>query len=146
LLFCPPFHRLFTELGRYGFGFRGAAGTGTDREIKGPTPLVDSMVEFVREFSPAPAPRKMQRVTSGKGKGKEKAADSPYGHNEETSDWETAFLPSYVYDAMKEKTVFDGMRSGQQEDAEEFLGFFLDALEEELQAVVHALTAPPPPP
>ncbi|KAJ6537771.1 hypothetical protein B0H19DRAFT_1180862 [Mycena capillaripes] len=35
------------------------------------------------------------------------------------------------------------MRGGHQEDAEEFLGFFLDTLEEELLAVVAALTSPP---
>ncbi|KAG6839819.1 hypothetical protein C0991_011339 [Blastosporella zonata] len=123
LLFCPPFHRLFTELARYSFGFRAS-----EKDGKGPTPLVDAMVEFVRAFSPAPRKR---------GKGKER---------DEGEDEEEAFLPSYVYDAMKEKTVFDGMRSGQQEDAEEFLGFFLDALEEELLAVVQALSGPPPPP
>ncbi|KAG6875966.1 hypothetical protein C0992_001648 [Termitomyces sp. T32_za158] len=140
LLFCPPFHRLFTELGRYGFGFR----PGGEKEVKGPTPLVDAMVEFIREFSPAPrkAERgaKVSNSMNGKGKGKER--DESGG--EEDDDGEAAFLPSYVYDAMKEKSVFDGMRSGQQEDAEEFLGFFLDALEEELVAVVQALSGSPP--
>ncbi|KAG6868798.1 hypothetical protein C0993_010094 [Termitomyces sp. T159_Od127] len=137
LLFCPPFHRLFTELGRYGFGFR----AGDEKEVKGPTPLVDAMVEFVREFSPAPRKAERGGTLHGKGKGKER--DEGMGEVEE--EGEAAFLPSYVYDAMKEKTVFDGMRSGQQEDAEEFLGFFLDALEEELVAVVQALSGSPPP-
>ncbi|KAG6860253.1 hypothetical protein C0995_013703 [Termitomyces sp. Mi166 len=141
LLFCPPFHRLFTELGRYGFGFR----AGNEKEVKGPTPLIDAMVEFVREFSPAP--RKAERgvnvngTINGKGKGKERDDNG----GEADDDGEAAFLPSYVYDAMKEKTMFDGMRSGQQEDAEEFLGFFLDALEEELLSVVQALSGSPPP-
>ncbi|KAH0583414.1 hypothetical protein H2248_009043 [Termitomyces sp. 'cryptogamus'] len=137
LLFCPPFHRLFTELGRYGFGFR----AGDEKEVKGPTPLVDAMVEFVREFSPAPRSRtKVNDIMNSKGKGKER--DESGG---EADDDGAAFLPSYMYDAMKEKTMFDGMRSGQQEDAEEFLGFFLDALEEELLAVVQALSGSPPP-
>ncbi|KAG6844353.1 hypothetical protein H0H87_007578 [Tephrocybe sp. NHM501043] len=133
LLFCPPFHRLFTELARYGFGFRSAE---KDNKGPGPTPLVDAMVEFIREFSPAP-----RKAGRGRGKGKGKERDESGCED----DSEEAFLPSYVYDAMKEKTMFDGMRSGQQEDAEEFLGFFLDALEEELFAVVQALQGPPPP-
>ncbi|KAG6809225.1 hypothetical protein H0H92_001104 [Tricholoma furcatifolium] len=150
LLFCPPFHKLFTELARFGFVFRSerdkvAKDSGKDgkererereKEGKGPTPLVDAVVEFVREFSPAP--RKSRRGhghANGKGKERDESGDEDEG---------VAFLPSYVYDAMKEKTVFDGMRSGQQEDAEEFLGFFLDALEEELLAVVQALSGPPP--
>ncbi|KAG6918840.1 hypothetical protein DXG01_011245 [Tephrocybe rancida] len=130
LLFCPPFHRLFTELARFSFGFRPS-----EKDGKGPTPLVDAMVEFVRDFSPAP-----RKIVRGKGKGKGKERDESGGEDDDE-----AFLPSYVYDAMKEKTVFDGMRSGQQEDAEEFLGFFLDALEEELLAVVQALSGTPPP-
>ncbi|KAG5642923.1 hypothetical protein DXG03_001874 [Asterophora parasitica] len=138
LVYCPPFHRLFTELARFGFGFRAS-----EKEGKGPTPLVDAVVEFVREFSVTPAPKAKVTVTvnskGGKGKGKEREE-----HEETDEEDGESFLPSYVYDAMKEKTVFDGMRSGQQEDAEEFLGFFLDALEEELLAVVQALTVPPP--
>ncbi|GLB34542.1 putative cysteine proteinase [Lyophyllum shimeji] len=133
LVYCPPFLRLFTELGRFGFGIR---------EEKSPAPLVDAMVEFVREFSMAPKKRK--GMTKGKGTGKGKGKERAEEAEEDEEDEGVSFLPSYVYDAMKEKTVFDGMRSGQQEDAEEFLGFFLDALEEELLAVVNALSPQPP--
>ncbi|KAG5651291.1 hypothetical protein H0H81_009190 [Sphagnurus paluster] len=158
LVYCPPFHRLFSELARFGFGFGfGGGGRGREREGrereregKGPTPLVDAMVEFVREFSAVP-PRARVNVTikvNGKGKGKEqqreREREQQREQDREDEDEHASFLPSYVYDAMKEKAVFDGMRSGQQEDAEEFLGFFLDALEEELLAVVQALSPPPP--
>ncbi|KAJ7858796.1 hypothetical protein B0H14DRAFT_3135359 [Mycena olivaceomarginata] len=40
----------------------------------------------------------------------------------------------------KGKKRLDGMQGGHQEDAEEFLGFFLDMLEEELSAVVAGLS------
>ncbi|KAF8077550.1 hypothetical protein FPV67DRAFT_1603374 [Lyophyllum atratum] len=147
LVYCPPFLRLFTELARFGFGFR--AEKEKDREgkdDKGPTPLVDAVVEFVREFSFGARRRDakggVKVVYKGKGKEREREASGERSRDEEEG---ASFLPSYVYDAMKEKTVFDGMRSGQQEDAEEFLGFFLDALEEELLAVIQALSPPPPP-
>ncbi|KAJ7441668.1 hypothetical protein B0H11DRAFT_502988 [Mycena galericulata] len=41
------------------------------------------------------------------------------------------FIATGVYEALKEKKRFDGMRGGHQENAE-FLGFYLDPLEEEL--------------
>jgi ubiquitin carboxyl-terminal hydrolase 10 len=44
-------------------------------------------------------------------------------------------LGSVIADSMS----FQG---GQQEDAEEFFGFYLDALEEELLSVVNALSQP----
>jgi len=40
---------------------------------------------------------------------------------------------------MKETKRFENMRGGQQEDAEEFLGFFLDTLEEELLSISNSL-------
>ncbi|KAJ7788597.1 hypothetical protein B0H14DRAFT_3503990 [Mycena olivaceomarginata] len=50
---------------------------------------------------------------------------------EEQEEEPEAFIPTHIYDALKGKKRFDGMWGGHQEDAEEFLGFFLDTLEEE---------------
>ncbi|KAF5344161.1 hypothetical protein D9756_011412 [Leucocoprinus leucothites] len=58
---------------------------------------------------------------------------------EDKDEWPESFLPSYVYDAMKEKKRFESM-----EDAEEFLGFYLDTLEEELLHIQNSLAPPPP--
>ncbi|KAJ7664783.1 hypothetical protein B0H14DRAFT_3696754, partial [Mycena olivaceomarginata] len=69
-------------------------------------------------------------IASGKGKGKV----SPAKEQEEEPE---AFIPMHVYNALKGKKRFDGMRGGHQEDAEEFLGFFL---EEELSAIIAGLS------
>lgn len=57
----------------------------------------------------------------------EKAAD--------ITDWSEPFVPDGMYDALKANKRFEVMQSGQQEDAQEFLGYFLDTLHEELLAL-----------
>jgi ubiquitin carboxyl-terminal hydrolase 10 len=54
MAYCPPFHRLFAELGRVlgGVGLSGVAGTsgnGTAAEAS-TYPLLEATVEFFREF------------------------------------------------------------------------------------------------
>ncbi|KAJ3021941.1 hypothetical protein HKX48_007414 [Thoreauomyces humboldtii] len=46
-------------------------------------------------------------------------------------DDENAFVPEYVYDTLRELKHIDSAK-GRQEDAEEFLGFILDGLHEEM--------------
>ncbi|KAI0320712.1 hypothetical protein OF83DRAFT_1052586 [Amylostereum chailletii] len=116
LVYCPPFWRLFNELGK-------ALPEGVEGE--GATPLGDATVRFLKEFVPE------QKKKGGK-KGKE--VEEP--EEEGLSD---SFIPTYVYDAMKEKKRFDNMRGGHQEDAEEFFGFYLDTLEEELLSLSSTL-------
>ena len=53
----------------------------------------------------------------------------------ETVDWSEPFVPDGMYEALRANKRFEVMQSGQQEDAQEFLGYFLDTLHEELLAL-----------
>lgn len=137
LVYCQPFHSFFAEVGKL---LPPHKATSSDEDDHAAAPLVRATVNFLQEF--------MVKTPSPSSKGKERARNG----NEETfndgseSDWD-AFLPNNFYDAMKEKKRFDSMRGGQQEDAEEFFGFFLDSLEEELLALSNSLSpAPSQPP
>jgi len=59
-------------------------------------PLVDATIEFLKEFQPI--------LAHSKRKGKEV--------DREDKDGLGSFIPTYVYDAMKEKKRFDNMRVG----------------------------------
>ncbi|RPD66589.1 cysteine proteinase [Lentinus tigrinus ALCF2SS1-7] len=130
LVYCPPFHRFFSELRRHLAG----PVVGSQREGTKATPLVDATIQFLKEFVPdPPAPS-----NDPKAKGKEREDDA--------FDELESFIPTYVYDAMKEKKRFANMIGGHQEDAEEFLGFFLDTLEEELLSISQSLQPKEPAP
>ncbi|KAF9242005.1 hypothetical protein BU15DRAFT_44303 [Melanogaster broomeanus] len=129
LIYCPPFWRLFHELGKF-------VDSSADGDVStSKTPLVDASVRFLREFIP-----KSKAAPEGKGKGVARAYDA---YEDEEDNVMDSFIPTYVYDALKEKKRFDHMRGGHQEDAEEFLGFYLDTLEEELLSISSSLTSKP---
>ncbi|KAI0797517.1 hypothetical protein C8Q75DRAFT_738539 [Abortiporus biennis] len=121
LVYCPPFHRLFNELGKH---LQGPV-AGSQKEGGNGTPLVDAIIQFLKEFTPP------ESKPSSNSKGKER---------EEDFDELDSFIPTYVYDVMKEKKRFASMVGGHQEDAEEFLGFFLDTLEEELLLIFSSIS------
>ncbi|TFK36396.1 hypothetical protein BDQ12DRAFT_686826 [Crucibulum laeve] len=147
LVYCAPFARYFGELGRVLGGPALASSSQANGDAKRRSPLVDATVQFLREFVDEKelAKEKEKGKANGaaggsgaRGKGKER-------EREEDDDWDgDSFIPTYVYDAMKEKKRFDSMRGGHQEDAEEFLGFYLDTLEEELLSLLHTIVPPPP--
>lgn len=99
LVYSPPFWRLFKELSRL-MGQR-EQGEGQGRG-DGATPLVDATVKFLEEFVyEEKKPLPTQQVSRGKAKEEEEKKE------EEGVD---SFMPTYVYDAMKEKKRFDTMR------------------------------------
>lgn len=90
---------------------------------------------FLKEFFEDEKENEKEPGTSidKQGKGKEKMLA-----NDDDCERES-FIPTYIYDALKEKKRFDNMRGGHQEDAEEFLGFYLDTLEEELLSILQSV-------
>ena len=164
LVYCPPFNRLFMELGKYLTG--PVVGSQKEKDGSKATPLVDATIQFLKEFMP----EVVQVAGSGgggaggkndlKAKGKEREDDDFYELE--------SFIPTCIYDVMKEKKRFAGMvvssssfgltspmlttdcllflllKGGYQEDAEEFLGFYLDTLEDELLSIATSLSPPKP--
>ncbi|CEH15114.1 ubiquitin-specific protease [Ceraceosorus bombacis] len=109
LVYCAPFVNLFTLIG-----------TEVPPDFSNSTPLMEAIIQFLREFHPVPsgAPPSAQAL-----------------------DASEPFVPDFVYDAMRLTKRFDTMRRGHQEDAEEFLGFLLDTLHEELLSALRKLEA-----
>jgi ubiquitin carboxyl-terminal hydrolase 10 len=103
LVYCPPFWKLFKELGR----LMDQRGQGDGQESnRGPTPLVDATVRFLEEFvyeeKKAASAQQPQQPAKGKAKDEEEEKKDDEGVD--------SFIPTYVYDAMKEKKRFDNMR------------------------------------
>lgn len=84
LVYCPPFYRLFVELGKY------VANPQVNYDYSKSAPLVASTVQFLKEFEP--------KVES-------------FANIDDTDGFDgiDSFLPTYVYVAMKEKKRFDSM-------------------------------------
>ncbi|KAF8830898.1 hypothetical protein HHX47_DHR1000250 [Lentinula edodes] len=147
LTYSPPFFHLFHELGRIGM-----------EDVKQTSgvqvPLVDATIEFLTEFLPEDRKARLEeenkkvnaRMTSTSSSNGASIAGSSSSKGKERSmtpqpeDDLCPFIPTGIYDALKTKKQFDSMRGGQQEDAEEFLGFYLEGLEEELTTLTETLT------
>jgi ubiquitin carboxyl-terminal hydrolase 10 len=102
LVYSPPFWKFFRELGRL-MGHRGRGGI---QEGSGSaTPLVDATVKFLEEFvyedKPSPTQQPQQQAPRGKAREEEE--------NKEENGVDS-FVPTCVYDALKEKKRFDNMR------------------------------------
>jgi len=107
LVYCAPFFNLFTLIGQ-----------NVPQDLANRNPLVEAVVQFLREFQPVATQY-----------GAPAAGPHPSAQD--------ALLPELIYNAMRHNRRFEAMlKRGHQEDAEEFLGFFLDTLHEELLSAI----------
>ncbi|GAA95453.1 uncharacterized protein L969DRAFT_44821 [Mixia osmundae IAM 14324] len=114
LLYCGPFYNLISLLGQE-----------TSSDLGGKTPLMEAMIVYLQLF----------RIMNRQEQDKLSALDASPPEPPTASDGEP-FAPEMLYDAMKMNKRFDQMRRGLQEDAQEFLGYFLDTLHEEVLSAI----------
>ncbi|KAF8674192.1 peptidase C19 family [Rhizoctonia solani] len=132
LVYSAPFVRLFETLAHLVPG-----------SLSGKTSLYEATILFLREFTPEP---ESPPPAAPKAKSRSGASTPMPPEQTRQQAWnENPFFPELLYAAMKQNKRFDSMQRGHQEDAEEFLGFFLDTLHEELLSIlsrVQTETAP----
>ncbi|TWU72467.1 hypothetical protein ED733_004219 [Metarhizium rileyi] len=113
LMFCAPFYDFLDQVSQ-----RAA------HSFKSETPLVDAMVMFLQEF-------KVLATASSS----EQLRKTLKSHTFEL--YGEPFTPELVYEALRQLPRFASMRRGHQQDAEEFLGFLLQSLDDECTLVMN---------
>jgi ubiquitin carboxyl-terminal hydrolase 10 len=105
LVYCPPFWKLFREVGR----LTGPRERG-ERIGGNATLLVDATVRFLEEFvhEEKKPPTQQPQQQAGNVKPKEEEDEK------KEDDGVDSFIPTYIYNAMKEKKRFDNMRVGSR--------------------------------
>ncbi|KAK8874532.1 cysteine proteinase [Apiospora arundinis] len=107
LIFCTPFYDFLDQVSQKAV-----------HSFKSATPLVDAMIMFMREFHVIDSATSVEQLRMRL-------------KNEELEQYGEPFAPEVVYDAIRKHKRFAEMQRGQQQDAEEFLGFLLESLREE---------------
>ncbi|KAK6464916.1 hypothetical protein DFJ63DRAFT_285159 [Scheffersomyces coipomensis] len=112
LIYCEPFNRLFKLIEDKSIG---------NLSKTSPTPLLDATIKFINEFVDLPSSQNDVK----------KSDESP-----------KAISPETFYMNLINHKKFSHLKWGQQEDAEEFLGYYLDGLNEEFVDAIKKLNTP----
>ncbi|KAM0245247.1 hypothetical protein ACHAQJ_010608 [Trichoderma viride] len=116
LMFCVPFYDLLDQVGK-----RAA------HSFKSETPLIDALIMFMREYKVLKTSASVEQLNRTL-------------KNEDLERYGEPFTPEFVYDAIRQLSRFDSMRRGHQQDAEEFLGFLLQSLDDECTHIMKDLS------
>lgn len=127
-LACPPFCNLMQAL---------AAQKNDNQRCS--TPIIDCMLDFIQEFTPLPAGARIGRRERTGAAAAAAAAAGTNGNKTETANdiinCGPAVDPACVYRAINKIRGDSFSADGRQEDAEEFLGCLLNALNDEMVEV-----------
>ncbi|PNP43309.1 hypothetical protein TGAMA5MH_04766 [Trichoderma gamsii] len=116
LMFCLPFYDLLDQVGK-----RAA------HSFKSETPMIDALIMFMREYRVLKSSASVEQLNRNL-------------RSEDLERYGEPFTPEFVYDAIRQLSRFDSMRRGHQQDAEEFLGFLLQSLDDECTHVMKDLS------
>ncbi|RKF60815.1 Ubiquitin carboxyl-terminal hydrolase 21 [Erysiphe neolycopersici] len=94
--------------------------------FKSTTPLLDAMILFMREYSVIHKAKSADQLRMKLKEGDQVKYGEP-------------FTPDYIYNVINYLPRFSSMRSGHQQDAEEFLGFLLEGLHDECIQVIESV-------
>ncbi|KAG8931531.1 hypothetical protein FRC02_002575 [Tulasnella sp. 418] len=150
LVHTPPFYRLFI----HGLApiLDGNDNSNFMAGVTNRTTLLQATLGFLREFKlasqldlpkdPLPGEENPFMVSRNK-KGSNTGTSTPLTVEQlrRQSFLQDPFIPDHLYETMRENKRFESITKGHQEDAEEFLGFFLDTIHEELLFVTERLDA-----
>ncbi|KAK1127021.1 hypothetical protein K0M31_004635 [Melipona bicolor] len=124
LLACPPFYNLLMALPHS----KNSNNSKNSNKMRSSTPLIDSMIKFVHEFTPLSDGARLARKERANKRGEDTIVDIQCG---------VAFEPFYVYTMLKNMSAA-GVFSveGRQEDAEEFLSCLLNGINDEMLELI----------
>ncbi|KAL5114938.1 hypothetical protein ACEQ8H_007185 [Pleosporales sp. CAS-2024a] len=112
LLFCVPFYDFLDQVAKRAV-----------HSFKSETPLVDALILFMRDFKLIDSAATVEQLRL-------RLKDN------ELEQYGDPLTPEYVYEVIRRLPRFDNMKRGQQEDAEEFLGFLLAGLHDEAAHII----------
>ncbi|ETS81338.1 hypothetical protein PFICI_06340 [Pestalotiopsis fici W106-1] len=115
LIFCIPFYDFLDQVSKK-----------AAHSFNSETPLIDAMIMFMREYKVIDSATSVDQLRRRL-------------KNEELEQYGEPFTPEFVYEAIRKLPRFASMRRGHQQDAEEFLGFLLEALHDECASVLSRL-------
>ncbi|KAF2747439.1 cysteine proteinase [Sporormia fimetaria CBS 119925] len=111
LLFCAPFYTFLEQAAK------------TAHSFNSDTPLIDAMIMFLQDFKVIDSAESAEKLRM-------RLKDV------ELEQYGDPLAPKYVYDVISRLPRFESMTRGQQEDAEEFLGFLLAGLHDECAHII----------